>query len=168
MKPARLLLPFHHGVNMNALEQAIRLAKGCDATLVLLALIEVREGHRVKAPRLDLVQQARDFFAASKHKAAAYDVPVECVEVYTHDMQQAIETVADVTHCEGVVLFLAGEDGVLLEARAIYGLVASAALKLYIMRLPAPTPNRVFRFLKIRSINGEKYSRIAQGAQNSV
>lgn len=166
MQQTRLLLPFHHGLHMDALEQAVRLAKGCDATLVLLALIQLRDGHRVKAPRLDLVQQARDFFAASKHKAAIYDVPVESMEVYTHDVQQAIETVADVMRCDGVVLFLAGENGVLLSERAISGLVASAARKLYIMRLPTHASKRIFGFLKIRSINGEKCSKIAQGAQN--
>jgi hypothetical protein len=150
MKPTRLLLPFHHGMNMSALEQAVRLAKGCDATLVLLALIQVREGRRIKAPRLDLVQQARDFFAASRHKAAAHGVPVEVVEVYTHDIPQAIESIAREMQCDGVVLFLAGNEGVLLSATQIVRLIERAACKAYVMRMPVPVTKTFARLLLAR------------------
>ena len=37
----RLLLPFTHGVNMFAIEQAILLAKSLEATLIPLSVIHV-------------------------------------------------------------------------------------------------------------------------------
>lgn len=43
MKTPRLLLPFVHGVDKFAIEQAILLAKSHEATLVPLALMHVPE-----------------------------------------------------------------------------------------------------------------------------
>ena len=41
MKSARLLLPFVHGMNIEALEQAILLAKDSKATLVPASIIRI-------------------------------------------------------------------------------------------------------------------------------
>ncbi len=146
----RLLLPFQHGMSMSAVEQAVRLAKGSDATLVLLATIQAQEGCEAKAPRLDLVQQARDFFGAATYKASVYGVELECVEVYTLHVKQAIEKVACEMKCDGIVLFLEGRDGVLLSASVIHELFEAATLKLYVMHLPAPMSKTAFRLLRER------------------
>ena len=94
MRTIRLLLPFTHGVDMCALDHAMRLAKGCNAILVPLALIYVPEDGRTKGARLEHIQQTKDFLEAVKHKAARYDVPIERLEVFTSDVAQSIRVVA--------------------------------------------------------------------------
>ena len=46
MKTTRLLLQFTHGVDVYAIDSALRLAKGCEAILVPLTLIYVYEDGR--------------------------------------------------------------------------------------------------------------------------
>ena len=134
METTRLLLPFQHGVDRAAIEQAVRLAKGCSATLVALSLLSVRGGRKLKAPRLDFVQQSNDFLETTRHLAKAWDVPLEAFEVLTHDTGQAIQTVAREMQCDGIVLFLEGSEGVLLPSESIESLVNAASFKLFVMR----------------------------------
>ena len=108
MKRINLLLPFTHGVDMCAIEQALLLAKGRQATLVPLALIHVPEERRAKGARLEHVQQSKDFLEAVKHKAARYAVPIERFEVITSDVVQSINTIAGDRECEGILLFAIG------------------------------------------------------------
>ena len=120
---------------MGAIEQAVRLAKGHDAVLVPLSLIQVQ--HERKGVRLDFVQQSKDFLEATKHKATTYDVPIERFEVFTQDVKQTINLLACEMECDGIVLFLGGKQGILLPASVIKRLLETANCKLYIMRLPS-------------------------------
>ena len=131
----RLLLPFTHGVDMFAIEQAILLAKSLDATLLPLALIHVPEERRAKGARLEYIQQSKDFLEAVKYKAARYGVPVERFEVFTADIVRGINIVAKEQRCEGILLFVGGRKGVLLQADEIKGLMEMAVCKLYITRI---------------------------------
>lgn len=133
MKTKRFLLPFQHGVDMGAIEQAVRLAKGHDAVLVPLSLIPVQ--HECKGARLDMIQQSKDFLEATKHKAATYDVSIERFEVFTRDVKQTINLLAGEMECEGIVLFLGGNQGILLPANVIKWLLETANCKLYVMHL---------------------------------
>lgn len=135
MKTSRLLLPFVHGVDMCAIEQALLMAKGHEATLVPLALIHVPEGRRARGTRLEHVQQSKDFLEAVKYKAARYAVPVERLEVFTSDIVQSINLVASEMACEGMLLFKGRKDGILLQVNEIKRLVEMPACKLYIMHL---------------------------------
>ena len=71
MMTTRLLLPFVHGVDKYAIEQALRFAKSHAATLVPLVLIREPEERR-KGVRLEHIQQSRDFLETVKHKASRY------------------------------------------------------------------------------------------------
>jgi len=135
MKRIYLLLPFTHGVDMCAIEQALLLAKGRQATLVPLALIHVPEQRRAKGARLEHVQQSKDFLEAVKHKAARYAVPIERFEVFTADVVQSINTIAGDLECEGILLFVGRKDGILLQASEIKRLMETTACRLYILRL---------------------------------
>src|SRR5215831_8293416 len=90
MKTLRFLLPFVHGVDLYAIEQAILLAKGHEATLVPLALIYVPEEHHARGARLEQIQQSKDFLESVKFKAARYAVPLERMEVFTSNIVQSI------------------------------------------------------------------------------
>ena len=135
MKQSRFLLPFVHGVDMRAIEQAILLAKGHEAVLVPLVLIYVPEENRAKGARLEHIQQSRDFLEAIKFKAARYDVPIERLEVFTSDIVQSINLVATEMACEGILLFLGRNNGILLHYDQIKHLVEMPTCKLYIMHL---------------------------------
>lgn len=146
----RLLLPFTHGVDIRAIEYAIRLAKNLDATLVPLALIHVPEGRRAKGARLEYIQQSKDFLEAVKHKAARYNVAVERFEVFTPDVVQSINVVAIQKECGGMLLFVGGKHGVLLQAAEIKRLMETAACKLYVMRLQSNDSKSFARALRQR------------------
>jgi hypothetical protein len=131
----RLLLPFTHGVNMFAIEQAILLAKSLEATLIPLSVIHVPEEGRSRGARLEHIQQSKDFLEAVKYKAARYSVPVERFEVFTADIVQSVNIVAKEQMCEGILLFLRGKKGVLLQAHEIKCLVETMVCKLYVLHM---------------------------------
>jgi hypothetical protein len=131
----RLVLPFTHGVDIFAIEQAILLARSLDATLVPLSLIHVPQEQRARGVRLEHIQQSKDFLEAVKYKAERYGVPVERFEVFTADIVQGINIVAKEQQCQGILLFLERNKGVLLQTNEIKRLMEIAAYKLYVLRL---------------------------------
>ncbi len=137
MNTTYLLLPFTHGLDVCAIEQAVALAKMREATLVPLALIYIPGERRAKGARLEHIQQSKDFLEVTKHKAARYAVPVERFEVFTSNVVQSIHLVADEMACEGILLFTGRKGGVLLQANEVTQLVEMATFKLYIMHLPS-------------------------------
>ena len=80
---------------MYAIEQAILLAKSLEATLIPLSVIHVPQEGRSRGARLEHIQQSKDFLEAVKYKAARYGVPVERYEVFTADIVQSINIVAN-------------------------------------------------------------------------
>ena len=66
MKRARFLLPFTHGVDMRAIEQAVLLAKGHGATLIPLTLIYIPEERQAKGARLEHVATVKRFLGGDK------------------------------------------------------------------------------------------------------
>ena len=135
VKTPRFLLPFVHGVDMCAIEQAILLAEAQEAILVPLVLIYVPEQRRARGVRLEYIQQSKDFLEAIKFKAARYAVPVERLEVFTSDVVQSINLVAGELECEGILLFIGRKDGILLQANEIKRLLEMPSCKLYIIHL---------------------------------
>ena len=90
MQTTRFLLPFVHGVDTFAIEQAILLAKSHQAVLVPLVLIDVPEERRKKGVRLEYLQQSKDFLETVKKKADWYAVRIEKLEVFTSDVVRSI------------------------------------------------------------------------------
>ncbi len=143
-----LLLPFTHGVDSFAVEQAIRLAKSLDAILIPLSIIFVALERRPGGARLEHIQQSKDFLEMVKYKAARLGVPLERFEVFTPDVVDSIIIVAREQGCEGILLFVEDRRGVLLQADEIKRLMERAVCKLYIMHLRSDdkdTPVQSFR-----------------------
>lgn len=136
MKTTRFLLPFVHGVDKFAIEQAILLAKSQQATLVPLVLIHVSEECRKKGVRLEYLQQSKDFLETVKQKADWYCVQIERLEVFTSDIVESINLVAREMECEGILLFENHKGGILLQLREIKRLMEMPVRKLYVLRLP--------------------------------
>ena len=146
----RLLLPFVHGVDKFAIEQAILLAKSHQATLVPLALIHVPEECRTKGVRLENMQQSMDFLETVKQKADWYAVPVEKIEVFTSQLVQSINFVACEKECEGILLFQNPKGGILLQENDITRLIEMPARKLYVTHLPTIEHMSFIRVLRQR------------------
>lgn len=137
MKQTRFLLPFTHGVQGNALDQAIQLAKSRNATLIPVSLIHVPHGKSSRGPRLEFVQQSQDFLEAVQHRAAKCHVPIEKVEILSSNIGQSIEELAEKMDCEAVLLFMRGKECMMLNANDVKHIVEHTPRKLYIFRLEA-------------------------------
>ena len=151
MKTTRFLLPFVHGVDKFAIEQAILLAKSHQATLVPLVLIHVPEERRKKSVRLEYLQQSKDFLETVKQKADWYSVRIERLEVFTSDIIQSINLVASEMACEGILLFVSQKEGILLQLHEIKCLMEMPVRKLYITRLPRIERKSYVQTLRLRS-----------------
>lgn len=135
MKAARLLVPFTHGVQTDALEQAVLLAQSRNATLIPVSLIPVSKDKQVKNLRLEHIQQSKDFLEAMKCRAAKRNVPVEQVEVLVTDIAQSIDTLARELECEGVLLFMRGKQSILLGSQELKQLIEQTKHKLYVFQM---------------------------------
>ena len=151
MKTTRFLLPFVHGVDKFAIEQAILLAKSHQATLVPLVLIHVPEERRKKGVRLEYLQQSKDFLETVKQKADWYSVQIERLEVYTSDVVHSINLVASEMECEGILLFVSQKEGILLQLHEIKCLMEMPVRKLYITRLPRIERKSYVQTLRLRA-----------------
>ena len=136
MKTVRFLLPFVHGVDKFAIEQAILLTKSHHATLVPLVLIHTPEERRKKGVRLEYLQQSKDFLETVKQKADWYAVQTERLEVSTSDVVQSINLVAHDMECERILLFVSKKGGILLQLHQIKSLMELPVCLLYIIHLP--------------------------------
>ncbi len=134
----RLLLPFTHGVDAQALEFAVALAKGRNAILVPFSLIYVPPS--TKGARLERIQQSKDFLALIHSKAARHGVAVECQEVYTGDVIQSIYHMTQKLHCNNIILFVCEGDGVLLSTSEVKHILTGVSGQHHLIQLHRATP----------------------------
>jgi Universal stress protein family len=134
MKTSRWLLPFTHGVDMRAIDYAVRQAESTGATLIPVSLISAPP----KGAPLEHIQQSQDFLEAVQHKAERYEVPVERYEVFTVDVQQSLTTLVRDMRCDGIVLVTGGEHTHLLQDEEVKHLLTAPPTALVLIRLPAP------------------------------
>jgi hypothetical protein len=129
----KMLLPFTQCVDMDAIEDAVRLAKSHNAVLVPLSLMYVSEKSWKKGPRLEQVQQSKDFLEAVRCKAAKYGVQTQRFEVTTSNVTESINLLNQELGCDAVQVFVRPRGTVLLQAREIKDLLEQSICKLYIV-----------------------------------
>lgn len=135
----RLLLPFTHGVDMQALDFAVSFAHNHHATLIPLALIPVPEQ---RPAQLEMFQQAQDFLEAVSFKATKYDVAIERIEVVTRNVGEQIVSVLSSQKCDGLLLFMRETKGVLLQEQQIRALIEQRGPPRYLIHLPLACSRR--------------------------
>ncbi|GHO87691.1 hypothetical protein [Dictyobacter formicarum] len=139
----RLLLPFTHGVDTEALDVAIQLAKACHTTLVAVAVLRGKAKRNRLEPRLEDIMQAQDFLEAARWKAARYRVDIERFEIVTTDvttdMVGSLDVLTKQRSCNGVALFVRGGKGVLLSNDEILACLEQVDCTRYLVHLPAQT-----------------------------
>jgi hypothetical protein len=128
----RLLLPFTHGIDSPAITSALALAQQLNATLILLSLIPHQHASG-KGPRWEDIQQSRDFLEFAQHRAARLAVPIERVELFTHNAPRSIRTFAQEMDCAGIVLAVRGEEGILLDTQEIAQLLRGKNPPIYMV-----------------------------------
>jgi hypothetical protein len=104
MSKVRLLFPFTHGIDAHALTHALRFAKAAQVTLVVVALIRLPQREGAKGPRLERIQQAKDFLEFMRTKAAIFQVTIELHEVFTEDVTKDIMLSIHQLGCQGLLL----------------------------------------------------------------
>ena len=137
MQEQRWLLPFTHGVNMQAIDYAVSLAQNAGARLVAVSLVSVPQEPRSSGARLEHIQQSKDFLEAVKWKAARYEVPTERYEVFTGNVQQSIALLVYNQRCDSIILVTSEKKDVLLEAREVKRLLEAPPVSLVLIRLQA-------------------------------
>lgn len=143
MKQKRFLLPFTHGVEMRAIEEAVRLARKEHATLLPLSLLPSHErSHRL---RFEHIQQSKDFLEAVKQKAVRQHVPVEPVELQTDHPTHAIIEFAHKHKVNGIVLITRDGKGVLLSTNQVRHLLEKQSSLFYIIQLPTTLSKRLLK-----------------------
>ena len=143
MDTRRWLVPFTWGVDMQAIDSVARLAEGGGATLVAVSLISRPDKPGRSGPRLEHIQQSKDFLEAIKWKADGLGVALERHEVITVDIIQSVATIARELHCDAIVLVSRGEREALLRGYQLKHLLVEPPVALLVLRLavqdPAPT-----------------------------
>jgi universal stress protein family protein len=137
MKEQRWLLPFTHGVNMQAIDFAVSLAQNAGARLLAVSLVSIPQESRSSGARLEHIQQSKDFLEAVKWKAARYEVPIERYEVFTSNVLQSITLLVDNRHCDSIILVTSGKKDVLLEINEVKRLFEAPPTSLVLIRRQA-------------------------------
>src|SRR5205085_8275139 len=71
----QVLLPFTHGIDTSAITYALTFAQRFHLTVVALSLIRLPAVQGRRHPRLEAIQQSKDFLEYVQHKAARQGVP---------------------------------------------------------------------------------------------
>ena len=132
MNTARWLLPFTFGVDMRAIEYAVRLAESSGALLIPVSLLSASP----RGARLEHIQQSKDFLEAVRYKAERFQVQVERYEVFTSDVQQSLRMLARDLRCDGIVLVTSNEHTCLLQGEEVKHLLVKPPVALVLLRLP--------------------------------
>lgn len=132
----RLLLPFTQGVDVGAIDAALMLAQQRDATLVTISLIRSSGTQAMRGAQLDYRQPSENFLEVVQRQAVHVGVPVERIELTTHNAGQSIHIFAQELECAGIVLFLREGAGVLLDISEVKQILEEESAPLYLMRLP--------------------------------
>ena len=143
---SRILLPFTNGVNSDALEYAVLLARSYNATLVPLSLIYVPQTAR--SVRLEHIQQSKDFQALVQSKATKYDVSIEPHEVFTGDVIESIHSAMQEMSCKNIVLFVRDGNGVLLHTHEVKHILTHIPGQHHIIRLQRSVPHPLLKPLR--------------------
>lgn len=139
MDTRRWLVPFTWGVDMQAIDAVVSLAEGGGATLVAVSLISRQDKPGSGGPRLEHIQQSKDFLEAIGWKADGLGVALERHEVITVDVMLSIAALARELYCDAIVLVSRGEREALLRGSQLKHLLVEPPAALLVLRLAAQT-----------------------------
>lgn len=139
MDTRRWLLPFTQGVDMQAIDAVVSLAKGSGITLVAVSLVSAPDKPGSRGVRLEHIQQSKDFLEAVKWKAIRLGASLERHEVFTVDVMQSLTTLTHELQCDTIVLVSHSQREVLLHAHQLKRLLENPPASLLVLRLSTQT-----------------------------
>ncbi len=143
MKVSRWLLPFTYGVDMQAIDAAVRLAEGTSATLVAVSLIFVPGEAPGRGAHPEHMQQSKDFQEAVYYRASELKVPLERYEIFTSVIQERLTTLSSELRCDAIILLGHNRHPTLLHAHEMNPLLAEPPARLLYIHLPPSTKKPV-------------------------
>src|SRR5260221_5936810 len=141
MNTRRWLLPFTHGVDMQAIDSVVSLAESAGTMLVALSLVSVPEARRSRGARLEDIQQSKDFLEAVKWKVSRRQILAEYHEAFTGDVFERIATLVHDLSCDSMILVSNGKYDALLHGYELKHLLIEPPGSFILLRLPA-SPER--------------------------
>ena len=138
MNTRRWLLPFTHGVDMQALDSVVSLVESAGTMLVALSLVSVPEARRSRGARLEDIQQSQDFLEAVKWKASRRQILVEYHEVFTGDVFESIAMLVHDLSCDSMILVSNGKYDALLHGYELKHLLIEPPGSFILLRPPTP------------------------------
>src|SRR6266567_4200539 len=115
MNTRRWLLPFTHGVDMQAIDSVVSLAESAGTMLVALSLVSVPEARRSRGARLE-----------------------EYHEVFTEDAFESIATLVHDLSCDNMILVSNGKYDALLHGYELKHMLVEPPGSFILLRLPTP------------------------------
>ncbi len=114
MDQRRWLLPYIHGIDMQAITAVISQADAAGATLVTVALICMSTKSQKRGAHLRLIQQMKAFLEAMNNKALRLGLPLERHVVVTHNAVRSLKPLITELHCDAIVLVSRREQEIFL------------------------------------------------------
>ena len=132
----RLLLPFTHGIDEQAIDNVLRFAKASDVTLVALALISAPDASYREQLRPERIEKATDFLETIVAQASFYGVKVEQQEAYTLDVTATIKDTLQAAECQGILLIVKEQGPCLLQVDEVGQLQQDLNINFYHLYAP--------------------------------
>jgi hypothetical protein len=114
---------------------AVRLAEARGATLVPVSLIMCEEKQRGSGVRLEHIQQSKDFLEFVRSTTERVQVPCEGHEVFTGDVVKCVGMLVLDLHCDGLIIVMSKQRGILLSTHEMASLVTCPPATLVLVRL---------------------------------
>jgi hypothetical protein len=142
MDEERVLLPFVDGVNVEAIDYALRFSKAAQLPLVALALIPQPPMGSVRAEH---VQQAKDFLETIAARAEMHSVSIERHESFSQDTSSSVFAALLQLHCRGIIFLLQNDIPCFLDLKDMQNVQQSIDVNVYILHLPQKEKKTVLR-----------------------
>lgn len=143
MDEERVLLPFVDGVNVEAIDYALRFSKAAQLPLVALALIPQPPTGSVRAEH---VQQAKDFLETIAARAEMHGLSsIERHECFSQDTSSSIFAALMQLHCRGILLLLQNDIPCFLNLKDMQNVQQGIDANVYILHLPQKEKKTILR-----------------------
>lgn len=129
-----LLLPFTHGIDREAIDQALVMAENLSACLVCVAFIPCSPDQR-KGIRLERIQQAKDFLEYMHYRARQAGVALQRMELHVPNLEKSILHLSQEMDNAPILLFTRQERGILLELSTIRSVTEDERSRYYLLLL---------------------------------
>ena len=134
MNEERVLLPFVDGVNIEAIDYALRFSKAAQLPLVVLGLIPQPATGNARAEH---VEQVQDFLETIAARAEMHGLSsIERHESFSQDIPRSILDALVQLHCRGIIFLLYNDIPCFVDLKDVKKVQQSTSANVYLLHLP--------------------------------